>query len=332
VASLQKPIGSGFGAASTADDVIKGIDLSGKIAIVTGGYSGIGVETARVLRHAGARVIVPARDREKAVRALQGLDVEIEPMDLLEPASIDAFATSFLASGWPLHILVNSAGIGGAPLTRDARGYESHFATNHLGHFQLAMRLWPALRKAHGARVIAVSAWAHSRSPIVFEDPNFQRRDYTPWMAYGQSKTANILFALALDRRAKAHGVRAFSLHPGSIVSTGLSKYVAPEVLRAVGVVDEDGNPIIDPAKNMKTVAQGAATSVWCATSPQLDGIGGVYCQNNDIAPLVTETLAANQFGSTALGVMPHAVDPQAADHLWTLSEQLLGMEPFAPA
>ena len=329
MATLQKPIGSGFGAASTAGDVIKGIDLSGKIAIVTGGYSGIGVETARALRSAGARVIVPTRDRDKAATALRGIDVEVETMDLLDPVSVDAFAERFLASGRPLHILVNSAGIGGAPLTRDARGYELHFATNHLGHFQLAMRLWPALRKASGARVVAVSAWAHSRAPMMFEDINFEHRDYVPWMAYGQSKTANILFALALDERAKAHGVRAFSLHPGSIVSTGLSKYVAPEVLRAAGLVDEDGNPIIDPAKNMKTVEQGAATSVWCATSPQLEGIGGVYCQNSDIAPLVTEKLGANPIGSMALGVMPHAVDPDAADRLWSMSEQLLRLKPF---
>jgi NAD(P)-dependent dehydrogenase (short-subunit alcohol dehydrogenase family) len=325
LATLQIPIGSGFDAASTAADVIKGINLSGKIAIVTGGYSGIGVETVRALRSAGATVIVPTRDRDKAATALAGIDVEIAAMDLIDRASIDAFADRFLASGRPLHILVNSAGIGGAPLTRDARGYELHFATNHLGHFQLAMRLWPALRKAHGARVVAVSAWAHSRAPIVFEDPNFQRREYIPWMAYGQSKTANILFAVALDERAKAHGVRAFSLHPGSIVATGLSKYVAPEILRAAGLLDEDGNPVIDPAKNQKTVEQGAATSVWCATSPQLDNRGGVYCHNCDIAPLVTEELAANPIGSMALGVMPHAVDPQAAERVWSLSEQLLG-------
>ncbi|MFZ2061758.1 MAG: oxidoreductase [Candidatus Binatus sp.] len=327
MATFQNPIGSGFGAASTAADVINGIDLSGKIAIVTGGYSGIGLETVRALRSAGARVIVPTRDREKAVRALDGIDVEIESMDLLDPASIDAFAARFLASGQPLHILVNSAGIGGAPLTRDPRGYELHFATNHLGHFQLAARLWPALRKANGARVVAVSAWAHSRAPIVFEDINFEHRDYVPWIAYGQSKTANILFAVAMDERGKAHGVRAFSLHPGSIVSTGLSKFVPSELLRAAGLVGDDGNPIIDPARNMKTVEQGAATSVWCATSPQLDGMGGVYCQNCDIALLVTETLAANQFGSMALGVMPHAVDPDAADRLWSLSEQLLGLQ-----
>jgi NAD(P)-dependent dehydrogenase (short-subunit alcohol dehydrogenase family) len=326
MATLQNPIGSGFGPASTPANVIEGLDLSGKVAIVTGGYSGIGLETTRALRSAGARVIVPTRNRDKAVHTLQGLDVEIAAMDLLDPASIDAFAERFLASNQPLHILINSAGIGGAPLTHDARGYEVHFATNHLGHFQLARRLAPALRQANGARVVAVSAWAHSRSPIVFEDLHFEHRDYSPWMAYGQSKTANILFALALDEREKAYGVRSFSLHPGSIVGTGLSKYVPPEVLRAAGLVNDEGHPIIDPAKNLKTVEQGAATSVWCATNPLLDGRGGVYCQNSDIAPLVSEELAVNQLGSMALGVMPHAVDPQAADRLWRLSEQLLGL------
>jgi NAD(P)-dependent dehydrogenase (short-subunit alcohol dehydrogenase family) len=177
--------------------------------------------------------------------------------------------------------------------------------------------------------VVAVSAWAHSRSPIVFDDLQFERRDYTPWKGYGQSKTANILFALALDERARVHGVRAFSLHPGSIVNTGLSKYLSPDLLRAAGLLDKDGNPIIDPAKNLKTVEQGAATSVWCATSPQLDGMGGVYCHNSDIAPRVSDKIAANQFGSMALGVMPHAVDPQAADRLWHVSEELLGLAPF---
>jgi NAD(P)-dependent dehydrogenase (short-subunit alcohol dehydrogenase family) len=325
--TLQKPIHSGFGPASTAADVIRGIDLSGKVAIVTGGYSGIGVETARVLRSAGARVIIPARDRDKAAVTLKGIDVEIETMDLLDPASIDGFADRFLCSHQSLHILVNSAGIAGAPLTRDDRGYELHFATNHLGHFQLAMRLLPALQRAEGARVVSVSAWAHSRAPMVFEDPMFERREYSPWLAYGQSKTANILFALALDGRAKADGVRAFSLHPGTII-TPLSKHISREALRAAGIVEDGGSPIIDPARNLKTVEQGAATSVWCATSPQLEGMGGVYCQNSDIAPLVTGELAANQFGSLALGVMPHAVDPQAAECLWNLSEGLLGISP----
>ena len=320
----QRPIGSGFGAATTASEVIRGIDLCGKVAIVTGGSSGIGLETTRVLRSAGARVIVPARDHEKAAAQLEALDgVEIEAMDLIDPSSIDAFSGRFLATGSPLHLLVNSAGIGGAPLTRDARGYELHFATNHLGHFQLTLRVFPALRQANGARVVTVSAWAHSRAPLVLEDPNFERRDYTPWMAYSQSKTANILFALGLDERGKAHGVRAFSLHPGTIVDTGLSKYLSVEVLRAAGLIDEHDKPILDPARGLKTVKQGTATSVWCATSPQLDGMGGVYCQDCDIAPLVSEGMAANQFGSIPLGVLPHAVDPAAAERLWRLSERL---------
>ncbi len=324
----QTPIGSGFGASTTASEIIRGCDLSGKIAIVTGGSSGIGLETTRALRSAGARVIVPARDHDKAATALEGIDgVEIEAMDLIDPASIDAFAVNFLASGEPLHILVNSTGIMASHLTRDVRGYESVFATNHLGHFQLVARLWPALRQAKGAPVVSVSAWGHRQSPVVFEDPNFEHRDYNPWLAYGQSKTANILFALALDERGKAEGVRAFSLHPGSIVGTGLQRDISDEELRKAGVIDENGKPILDPAKDLKTVEQGAATSVWCATSPQLDGMGGVYCQNCDIAPLVDEAKRSNdairQVGSMPLGVMPYAVDPEAADRLWSLSEHL---------
>src|SRR5262249_46697251 len=156
------PLGSGFGPATTAAEVIRSCDLRGKIAIVTAGHSGIGLETTRALRSAGAQVIVPVRDPNKAAQALADIQgFQVGAMDLLDPASIDAFSATFLASGQPLHILVNSAGIGGAPLRRDARGYESHFATNHLGHFQLTARLWPALRQAQGSRVIAVSAWAH---------------------------------------------------------------------------------------------------------------------------------------------------------------------------
>jgi NAD(P)-dependent dehydrogenase (short-subunit alcohol dehydrogenase family) len=333
----QTPIGSGFGAASTAAEVIRDCDLSGKIAIVTGGYSGIGLETTRALRSAGARVVVPARDHDKAAAALAGLDgVEIEAMDLLDPATIDAFAERFLASGQSLPILVNSAGIMACPLARDGRGYESQLATNHLGHFQLVARLWPALRRASGARVVSVSSWGHRRSPVVFEDPNFERRDYDRWSAYGQSKTANILFALALDERGRAEGVRAFSLHPGSIVGTGLEKHLSGAELRAAGVVDEHGKPILDPTRNLKTVEQGAATSVWCATSPQLAGMGGVYCENCDIAPLVAEKNETNRgndairrTGSFSLGVMPYAVDSEAADRLWRLSEQLLGLDGF---
>ncbi|PZM13707.1 oxidoreductase [Rhizobium tubonense] len=327
MSTLQQPLGSGFNAASTAEDVIDGIDLTGKFAIVTGGYSGLGRETARVLRSAGATVIVPARDRERAARALQGIDVEVETMDLLDPASIDAFAERFLATGRPLHMLVNSAGIMACPLARDARGYESQFATNHLGHFQLVSRLWPALLKANGARVVSVSSWGHHYSPVIFDDPNFERRDYDRWAGYGQSKTANILFALALDHRGKSEGVRAFSVHPGSIVGTGLEKHLSTEELRKAGVIDENGKPILDPSRNLKTIPQGAATSVWCATSPQLDGIGGVYCENVDIAslePLDQKTGWKIGDATRRSGVMSYAVDPDAAERLWRLSETLL--------
>lgn len=329
--TLQKPIDSGFGAASTADDVIRGLDMSGKVAIVTGGYSGIGLETARVLRFAGAKVIVPARDHGRAVRTLQGLDIEIESMDLLDPVSIDAFSKRFLAARQPLHVLVNSAGVMATPLVRDTRGFESQFATNHLGHFQLATRLWPALCAASGARVVSVSSWGHRLSPVVFEDPNFERREYNRWSAYGQSKTANILFALTLDMRGETKGVRAFSLHPGAIVDTGLGKYLTHQELRAAGAIDENGAPIRDPAKGRKTVGQGAATSVWCATSPQLNGLGGVYCQDCNIASMVFDGHEdKGRIGSIPLGVMPYAVDSQSADRLWRLSEHLLALEPSA--
>lgn len=329
----QTPIGSGFGAASTAAEVIAGIDLQGKIALVTGGYSGLGLETARVLHAAGATVIVPTRDYARAAKALQGMErIEIERMDLLDPVSIDAFAERFLSSGRPLHILVNSAGIMALPeLTLDKRGFEYHFATNHLGHFQLTARLWPALRQAGGARVVSVSSLGHRYSPVIFDDINFEHREYNRWAAYGQSKTANILFALELDKRGQSAGVRAFSLHPGSIVGTGLEKHLSKEELVAGGVLDTDGNPILDPSKQLKTVPQGAATAVWCATSQLLDGLGGVYCENCDIAPLMPQTPDGMQMSdSTRLtGVTAYAADPDAAEQLWSLSEQLLGIEPW---
>lgn len=321
MSTQQVPLGSGFGAASTAEEVIEGHDLTGKVAIVTGGYSGIGLEAARVFAAAGAKVIVPARDLDKARRAIDGIaGLTLESLDLMDPASIDAFAERFLATSQSLHLLINNAAVMANPLTRDARGFESQFSTNHLGHFQLAARLWPALERAEGARVIAVSSRAHMRGRIDFEDPNFERRAYEPWEAYGQSKTANALFAVALDSFGKAYGLRALSLHPGGILSTGLSRHMSAEQIRKTGFVDDDGKPVLDPSRNMKTIEQGAATTVWCAVSSQLDGIGGVYCENCDIAPAV----AADS--TETLGVRPWATDPEIAERLWDLSEKLTGI------
>jgi NAD(P)-dependent dehydrogenase (short-subunit alcohol dehydrogenase family) len=265
----QAPIGSGFGAATTADEVIEGIDLTGKTAMVTGGYSGIGVETVRAFRSAGAKVIVPARDISKAKANLADMpDVTIETVDLLDPASIDAFAKRFLNEVDTLHILVNNAGVMAPPLARDARGYESQFSANHLGHFQLTCRLWPALVRAQRARVVALSSYGHRRAGVDFHDLNFLRRPYDPWIAYGQSKTANSLFAVALDSIGQRQGVRAFAVHPGGI-ATDLIRHMSKAAIQASEIIDRDGNPIIDPENNKKTSQQGAATSVWCATSPQ---------------------------------------------------------------
>jgi len=316
----QQPIGSGFGAETTATEVIRGVDLSGKNAIVTGGYSGIGLETARAILSAGAKVVVPARDLAKARNALASVrSATIETIDLMDPVSIDAFATWFVDSGQPLHILVNNAGIMANPLTRDDRGYESQFATNHLGHFQLTVRLWPALQRANGARVVSLSSVGHRRAQIDFEDPNFERREYDRWAAYGQSKTANALFALSLDSVGEPHGIRAFSVHPGGVI-TDLIRHMSAEELRGYGVLDGQGRPIIDPARNMKTPEQGAATSVWCATSSQLEGLGGVYCENCDIAIQVPGD-------STELrGVRPWAINRTFARELWNLSERLTGI------
>jgi NAD(P)-dependent dehydrogenase (short-subunit alcohol dehydrogenase family) len=317
----QAPIGSGFGAASTAEEVIRGRDLSGKVVIVTGGSSGIGLEAARVLAAAGAEVIVPARDEQKASDAMAPFPgLSLEKLDLMDPASIDAFAERFHASGKPLHLLINNAAVMANPLTRDARGYESQFATNHLGHFQLTARLWPALKKAGSARVIAVSSRGHVFAGVDFDDPNFEHRDYSPHLAYGQSKTANALFAVALDARGKDHGIRTVSLHPGGIVSTNLARHLSAEQLSASGYVDEQGRPVIDPWNNKKTIEQGASTTVWCATSPDLDGRGGVYCENCDISQAVPAD------SKELLGVRPWATDPALAERLWGLSERLTGV------
>ncbi|MEH1167312.1 SDR family NAD(P)-dependent oxidoreductase [Micromonospora sp. CPCC 205539] len=327
--TAQRPIGSGFDATSTTKDVLASADLTGKVAIVTGANSGLGLQTALALGSAGAHVVVLDRDTANARTVLAGVSAEYATMDLSDPSSIDTVAEEFVASGRAAHILVESAGIMAAPLGRDSRGNELQLSINYLGHFQLAARLWPALRAAEGARVVSLTSLGHRHSPVRFDDPNFEHREYDPWSGYGQSKTAMSLFAVELDRRGQAYGVRAFAAHPGSIVATGLKQYLTTEQLAAAGMVNPDGSPILDPTKQLKTPEQGAATPVWCATSPQLAGLGGVYCENCDIAeivqPAAADTADLGDFNDLD-GVLPYAVDAHEAERLWELSEKLTGV------
>ncbi len=318
---LQKPIGSGFNATSTASDVIKGIDLTGKTAIVTGGNTGIGLETTKTLAAAGATVIVPARDMKKAKENLQGIaNVELESMDLMDPGSIDEFANRFLASGRPLHLLINNAGIMWVPLRRNSHGIESQLATNYLAQFRLTARLWTSLEKANGARVVNVSSQGHQFAPFNFDDPNFLHREYETLQGYGQSKTASNLFALELDNRSKVFNVRAYSVHPGSINGTELGREAPLELFQKMGFCDAEGNILPEVAASLKTIPQGAATTVWSATSPMLNNIGGVYCEDADIAELAPGSSITN-------GVKLYSLNETNAKHLWALSEEMTGIK-----
>ncbi len=317
--TIQSPINSGYGFSTTAKEVMGDINLQGRIAIVTGGYSGIGLETAKVLAEAGATVIVPARNVEKAQKAVNGIqNIELEPLDLMNPDSIDSFAEKFIASGRALHLLINSAGIMAPPLMRDTRGYESQFATNHLGHFQLTSRLWPALKRAGNARVIAVSSRAQRLGGVNFEYPNFEKTEYDKWKAYAQSKSANVLFAVELDRLGREYGVRSFAVHPGLIPTTDLGRFSLDGKLTTQELKNNDKKTANKEHTNeFKTIEQGAATSVWCATSPSLNEMGGVYCEDCDISEAVpADSLNGN-------GVRPWAIDAELAKRLWQLSEEL---------
>ncbi len=314
--TVQAPIASPFGYRSTAAEVIAGSDLRGKVALVTGGYSGLGTEVVRALAGAGAHVIIGARRPEAAASDLAGVTgkLTILPLDLAEPAAINAFAAAVAGITDKLHIQINNAAIMACPLARDARGYESQFATNHLGHFQLTARLWPLL-KAGSARLVSVSSIGHRLGGLDLGDLQFEHRAYDKWLAYGQAKSANALFALELDRRGTPHGVRAFAVHPGGI-ATPLQRHLTMDEQKAMGWYDAAGtlNPLF------KTTEQGAATSVWCATSPLLDGMGGVYCEDCNLGEL------AGDPPPRASGVWPHVRDAALAKTLWDKSEALTGV------
>jgi NAD(P)-dependent dehydrogenase (short-subunit alcohol dehydrogenase family) len=320
MATPQHRINSGFGYRSTAAEVLAGLDLTGRLAIVTGGYSGLGLETTRALAGAGADVVVPARRPGHAREVLAGIDrVTVDELDLGDLDSVQAFAQRTLHAGRSVDILINNAAIMACPETRVGPGWEAQFATNHLGHFALTNRLWPLLTEG-GARVVALTSTGHKISGIRFDDLMFEH-GYDKWQAYGQAKSANSLFAVHLDALGQDEGVRAFAAHPGGIF-TPLQRHLTREEMQASGWMDEDGVP----DERFKTPEQGASTSTWAATSPNLDGMGGVYCENCDIA----EPTDLDSPTARIEGVNAHAIDPETAARLWTVSAELTGVDAFS--
>ncbi|OII11195.1 oxidoreductase [Curtobacterium sp. MCBA15_009] len=320
----QHPIPTPFTAASTAADVLDGVDLDGRHVVVTGGHGRLGREATRTLAAAGAHVTVASRDTARAAAAVAGIPgVRVEELDLADPASTDAFAARWTASGRPLHALVNNAAVLFSPERRlDARGNELAFSTSHLGHFRLTTALLPALREARGARVLTVTSGAARFGQIHWDDLAFAG-GYDPGAAYGQSKRANVLFTVELDRRYADQGIRAFAAHPGVAIGPGPHDADRLASFREQGLVDDDGATMIDPTVGKKTIEQGAATIVFGAASPLLDGIGGVYLKDSDVAVLDDEVrpLTADHIPSDANTAM---LDPDDARRLWTVSEQLL--------
>lgn len=306
---------------ATADQVLEGIDLAGRLALVTGASSGLGAESARALAAHGAEVVMTGRDVAKteaaaaAIRSATGNPrVSVLELHLEVPASVRAFAKEFLARHPRLDLLLANAGVMACPLARTAEGWEMQLATNHLGHFLLTGLLAPALRAGAPARVVAVSSAGHTFSPVVFDDLHFERRPYDKWSAYGQSKTANILFAVELDRRLAGRGVRAFAIHPG-MIATELGRHLTPEDLAMLGARAKQRQA--SGQTSFKTIPQGAATQLFAATAPELEGKGGLYLEDCQIS------------GTSAcpggIGCAPYALDPEAASRLWEVSESAVG-------
>jgi NAD(P)-dependent dehydrogenase (short-subunit alcohol dehydrogenase family) len=329
----QHAIGTGFSAANTAEDVLKGINLTGKNVIITGGHSGIGLEVTKSLSKAGANIIIAVRNTELAAAKVTGIkNVELSQLDLSSPESIAAFADRYLESGRPLHILLNNAGVMGGPLVRDKRGYESNFSTNYLGHFQLTLGLLPALQKANSARIVNTTSGAFRLSDIRWDDINFENGDYDPHMAYAQSKTANVLHAVEIDKLWNQYHINSYAVHPGIIMGTNLGGVRNPgeekksimttQQKQAAGLIDADGNPVINPEAGLKTAEQGASTIVLAATSPMLNEISGVYLRNNEVSPI--DSITPVRPGFTNFDIVPYAIDSNSAQRLWELSESLL--------
>jgi NAD(P)-dependent dehydrogenase (short-subunit alcohol dehydrogenase family) len=325
--SDQAPIGSGFGLHTTAVEVLDGIDLTGKLALVTGGYSGIGIEMVRSLVAAGAEVLAPARRPDHAREALEGIaGVTVGELDLADQASVAAYAEEVLALGRHLDLVINSAGVMATPEQYVGPGWELQLATNHLGHFALINRLWPLLgttAATGGSRVVSVSSGGHQFGGMRWDDLDFARDGYDKWLAYGQSKTANVLFAVELDRRGAEHGVRAFALHPGAIL-TPLGRHLTQADMEDLLSYGSDGQPLLP---EFKSPEEGAATAVWAAASPMLGGLGGLYLEDCEVTPVANPE---GRVTGQALGVMPHAKDPEQAERLWAWSAEQTGVDAFA--
>jgi NAD(P)-dependent dehydrogenase (short-subunit alcohol dehydrogenase family) len=306
-----------FGADTTADEVLQGISLAGKRVLITGASGGLGAEAARAMAAKGAEVIVTARNLDKvqgvvkAIQAATGAELAVGSLELGSLASVRAFADWFLGKYDTLDYLINNAGIMACPAGKTEDGFELQFGTNHLGHFLLTNLLARTLRK--GGRVVSVSSLAHRASPVVFDDIQFERRAYDKWSAYGQSKTANALFAVGLNARLKPRGIEAFSLHPGAI-ETDLSRHQSEEDRARSRAARESG------LVRFKSVAAGAATEVYAATAPELEGKGGAYLADCQIAPISEQP-------TDMKGVRPYALDPAAAERLWTVSEEMVGQK-----
>lgn len=314
----QVPTGSPFHARSEPHEVLADVDLAGRVAVVTGGYSGIGLETVRALAAKGATVIVPVRSPEKARASLADVagDVRTAAMDLGDLATVRTFAAGVADAHDRIDLLIANAGIMACPEARVGPGWESQLGVNHLGHFALTQALWPLL--THGARVVSLSSTGHKITGIRWDDLHFAQ-GYDKWRAYGQAKTANALFANALSRRLKAHGGLAFAVHPGGIF-TPLQRHLPKEEMVALGWIGDDGEPSALARQGFKTPTQGATTTLWAATSTALEGKAGVYCEDCDVA---APTDLASPYARYR-GVNAHACDDAEAERLWDVSERLL--------
>jgi NAD(P)-dependent dehydrogenase (short-subunit alcohol dehydrogenase family) len=312
-----------FSAESTTDDVLEGVGLTGKRVLVTGVSAGLGVETARVLAAHGATVVGAARDLEKAKAATEpvragaanGGSLELVELDLASLRSVRACADALNSAGKPFDVVICNAGVMATPQGKTDDGFETQFGTNHLGHFVLVNRIASLLKP--GARLVNLSSAGHRFADVDLEDPNFERTPYSEFVAYGRSKTANVLFAVEFDRRHGAAGVRAAAVHPG-VIQTELGRYMTPEVIGAMMKSITESQPADAPPFTWKTIPQGAATSVWAGFKATQEAIGGKYCEDCHVAEISADAAVRG-------GVQPYALDPDRAKALWAKSEQMVG-------